>query len=117
MRATHSSGAVPSTRRSLDVHIHSSLSPNGRNGRGVDGLKVGTCPRERRARDGAGLKVPSDGGKDHREDQQQRAEEDHNPHVQPLLPPPQRLGLDRRDRWGTVRRPLGFRRREQGVRP
>lgn len=98
MRATRSSGAVPSTRRSLDVHIHSSLSPNGRNGRGVDVLEVGACPRERRARDGAGLKVPSDGGKDHREDEQQRAEEEHNPHVQPLLPPPQRLGLGRSDR-------------------
>jgi hypothetical protein len=117
MRATRSSGAVPSTRRSLDVHIHSRLSSNGRNGRGVDVLEVGACPRERRARDGAGLEVPSDGGKDHREDEQQRAEEDHNPHVQPLLPPPQRLGLGRSDRWGTVGRALGIRRREQGVRP
>ena len=115
MRATHSSGAVPSTRRSLGVR--SSLSSSGRNGRGVDVLKVGTCPRERRARDGAGLKVPSDGGKDHGEDEQQRAEEDHNPHVQPLLPTPQRLGLDRSDRWVSVGRPLGIRRREQGVRP
>jgi len=96
MRASRSSGAVPSTRRSLVVR--SSLSPSGRNGRGVDVLEVGACPRERRARDGAGLEVPSDGGKDHREDEQERSEEDHNPHVQPLLPPPQRLGLGRSDR-------------------